>query len=306
MKNKKTKNERGSITIFVLTGMMFMLIVLMTAYAGINNKLQAQNKKIETIKLQYEGNDIEQEYKEAKERIKTTISKETSYVGCYADIDNDGTADGIIYADLAMGNTGSGQWYNSEGTYTIPKEKEGLKEYYVKDENYTSEKSGNTTAKLIAPIEGSSGTKERFYVMALEDFNGGTTYNWYNAASGKMSDYSSTTSGDFGKGKANTTTMISKWNNNEYGKQNQFDDMWGVIQDEVNKGWFVPSRAEWSAFGGELEITEDNCENFGLSVWYWSSSQYDTDAVWCMDISFSEVTFTDTSSDMVVRLSTTF
>lgn len=81
MKNKKTKNERGSITIFVLTGMVFMLIVLMTAYAGINNKLQAQNKKIETIKLQYEGNDIEQEYKEAKEREEKSIVNASDIAG---------------------------------------------------------------------------------------------------------------------------------------------------------------------------------------------------------------------------------
>ena len=283
MKNKKTKNERGSITIFVLTGMMFMLIVLMTAYAGINNKLQAQNKKIETIKLQYEGNDIEQEYKEAKERIKKPISKETPYVGCYADIDDDGTADGVIYADLAVGNTGSGKWYDSDGIYTIPKETEGLKDYYVKDEDYTSEKFGNTTAKLIAPIEGSSGTKERFYVMALEDFNKGTFYDWYNAAKDQMSDYSSTTSVNFGKGKANTETMISKWNAKAYGDQDKCSshkDMWGQIQEKVNKGWFVPSRAEWAAFAGELGITSSNYEDLGLSHYYWSSSQNGTSSAW--------------------------
>ena len=296
MKNKKTKNERGSITIFVLTGMMFMLIVLMTAYAGINNKLQAQNKKIETIKLQYEGNDIEQEYKEAKERVKIPISKETPYVGCYADIDNDGTADGIIYADLAIGNTGSGQWGISNGTntYTIPKETEGLKDYYVKNENYTSEKFGNTTAKLIAPIEGSSGTEERFYVMALTDIDGkqnGTYYDWYNAAYGKMSDYLSTTSVDFGKGKTNTETMILKWKNKEYGEQNQCSDhkdIWGQMQTEVQKGWFVASRLEWLAFAGELGISKDSSseiyyKNLGLSSYYWSSSQGSARSAWDAD-----------------------
>ncbi len=38
------------------------------------------------------------------------ISNSTSYVGYYADIDGDGTVDGIIYADLAIG--GSGRWNN--------------------------------------------------------------------------------------------------------------------------------------------------------------------------------------------------
>ena len=243
---------------------------------------------------------------------KIPISKETSYVGCYADIDDDGTVDGIIYADLAIGNTGSGQWGNSNGTYTIPKETEGLKDYYVKDENYTSEKFGNTTAKLIATIEGNSGTKERFYVMALTDIDGkqnGTYYDWYNAAYGKMSDYSSTTSGDFGKGKANTTTMISKWNNEEYGEQNKclsHEDMWGVIQDEVNKGWFVPSRAEWSAFVGELGITSSNRGNLGLSKYYRSSSQGNTIDAWTVRFDYGYMLRNGVNENYYVRLSATF
>ena len=58
-----------------------------------------------------------------------------SYVGNYADIDNDGTIDGVIFADLAVG--GSGQWGNNRyGTYTIPKA-DNLKSYYIKSENYT-------------------------------------------------------------------------------------------------------------------------------------------------------------------------
>ena len=49
------------------------------------------------------------------------ISKTESYIGYYADVDDDGTIDGVIYADQAVG--GSGQWgnSNSNGKYTIPK-----------------------------------------------------------------------------------------------------------------------------------------------------------------------------------------
>ena len=256
------------------------------------------------------------------EKAKTSISKETSYVGCYADIDDDGTVDGIIYADLAIGNTGSGEWFDSDGAYTIPKETGGLKDYYVKNENYTSEKFGNTTAKLIAPIEGSSGTKERFYVMALEDINTGTSYDWYNAAynykdsngNTGMTDYEDTTSVDFGKGKANTTTMISKWNNKEYGEQNQcssHEDMWGVIQSEVNKGWFVASRAEWSAFAGELGISKDRLNikyyiNLGLAPRYWSSSQRSTIGAWAVYFTSGHISSNYVNYFNYVRLSTTF
>ena len=43
-------------------------------------------------------------------RVGTIISKTEAYVGYYADVDADGTVDGIIYADLAIGNTGDGEW----------------------------------------------------------------------------------------------------------------------------------------------------------------------------------------------------
>ena len=49
--------------------------------------------------------------------------------------------------------------------------------------------------------------------------------------------------------------------------------MWGLIKTEVSKGWFVPSRGEWAAFGGELGINKTNYEDKGLSIGYWSSSQ---------------------------------
>ena len=48
--------------------------------------------------------------------------------------------------------------------------------------------------------------------------------------------------------------------------------MWGLIQNEVEKGWFVPSSEEWAAFGGELGITDSNYINFRLSDSYWASS----------------------------------
>ena len=58
-----------------------------------------------------------------KDKAGKTTEKSTqvtpSYIGCYADVDGNGSVDGIIYADLAIG--GSGQWGNRDGAYTIPK-----------------------------------------------------------------------------------------------------------------------------------------------------------------------------------------
>ena len=236
------------------------------------------------------------------------ISKNTSYVGYYADIDADGTVDGVIYADLAVGNQGSGQWNSSDGKYTIPTVTEGLKDYYISQTNYKVNE-GFGTKDVITP----TGTgKDRFYIMALTDIDGkrnGTYYAWYNAAFGKMSDYATTTSGDFGKGKSNTTTMISKWNATAYGAQNNgsnHKDMWGQIQEEVKNGWFVPSRAEWSAFGGELEITSSNYGNFGLSDYYWSSSQDNAYGAWYARFDGGYMSGNGANGGNYVRLSATF
>lgn len=238
----------------------------------------------------------------------------------YADFEGDGVADGIIFADLKVGNRGDGNWGDSWGDYTIPTE-EGLKEYYVVNESYTEAKFGGLTGELIAPAEGTSG-KDRFYVMALEDFNPGTGYCWYDAANGNLdSQYNvSSTANDFAvagaepTGKTNTERMIASWNSSEYGAQNDngtYEDMWGAIQDEVADGWFVPSKSEWSAFGGEVlelnNITSSNYDDYGLSSWCWSSSQRNTDSAYCANFVHGYIgTNGYVNNDSSVRLATTF
>ena len=171
-----------------------------------------------------------------------------SYVGYYADVDGDGTVDGIIFADLLHGKTG--QWGNSNGTYTIPTiESTKVKSYKISQEDYTDQLGG--TSKILTPAgEG----EYRFYVMALTDI--GTSE--YKLAS-SMSDTITT----FGSGKTNTQTLIGQDLDSSLKEQ---------IQPKVNKGWFIPSKEEWSAFGEELGITKSNYSAKGLSNWYWSSS----------------------------------
>ena len=48
------KNERGSVTLFVLISMLFFLIIVVTAYVSASNKLQGQNEEIAQIKASYE------------------------------------------------------------------------------------------------------------------------------------------------------------------------------------------------------------------------------------------------------------
>ena len=288
------KSEKGAITVFVLATMLFLVTVLFLSYMGMSNKVINTEKQVNKIQEEYSSKDeskFDEEYEKAANTTKNYVGTTKSYVGYYADIDADGTVDGVIYADLAKGDNVDKKWNNnSNSNYTIPTVTEGLKDYYISKTNYKANE-GFGTKDVISP----TGTgKDRFYIMALTDID--AYYDWYYAAYDKMSDYATTTSGDFGKGKSNTTTMIAKWNAKAYGDQDKcpdgHKDMWGQIQEKVNNGWFVPSRAEWSAFGGELGISDDSSsekyfEKFGLSGPYWSSSQYDAFSAWyvagCMD-----------------------
>lgn len=244
------------------------------------------------------------------------IPTSESYVGYYADIDGDKNIDGIIYADLAVG--GSGTWNSdSWSSYEYAKVAEGLKSYSISSENGTG--FGNWEKPIITAKEGTTG-KDRFYVMALEDFNPGTSYCWYNAAYGKLDNLVGNTTNDFGQGKTNTTTMIDKWNSSGYGPQDAhgtYKDMWGVIQKADSAGktwdlskWFVPSKAEWAAFGDmtytKIGLPTSNYGNYGLKSYYWSSAQNNTRTAWDASFIRGRVHYGYVNYDGSVRLSATF
>ena len=208
-----------------------------------------------------------------------------SYVGYYADVDGDGTVDGIIFADLLHGK--SGQWgdYYDYGTYTIPTiESTKVKSYKISQEDYTNQLGG--TSKILTP---SGDGNDRFYVMALTDI-ATDGYTFGCSLSG--------TTTTFGSGKTNTQTLIGKADLNSSLKEQ--------IQPKVNKGWFIPSKEELSAFGEELGITKSNYSAKGLNSWYWSSSQNDSnpDNAWIANFKYGYMI--RNYSDYYVRLATTF
>ena len=163
------------------------------------------------------------------------------------------------------------------------------------------------TNKTITP-DGSGA--DRFYVMSLSDLNVGgySTYCWYNSASSTgMSDYATYASTTFGSGKKNTEDMITKWNASGYGATNN-QDLWKHIQDVAGTGkrWFVPSKAEWSAFGGELGITQNNYSSKGLNSRYWSSSQNNTNNAWYANFNNGNMNNNNVNNNNYVHLSTSF
>ena len=51
---RKMRNEKGSITIFVIVTMLFMLIALLLLYARVGNKKNAEERHVKEIEKQYE------------------------------------------------------------------------------------------------------------------------------------------------------------------------------------------------------------------------------------------------------------
>ena len=229
--------------------------------------------------------------------IYKTISPTESQVGKYIDINGDGIPEGVIFADLAVG--GEGQWGNFKEKYKIPTIEDGLKDYIVIGE-YNDQINGKQ--EVLAPILDGI---DRFYIMALNDV-GKDEHYWYNKATFKgMIDYEETTLETFGSGKQNTLNMIKKWNKEDYGAQDS-DDMWSLIQEQVNDGWFILSVDEWAAFAGQLGITKSNYSSKGLSGWYWSSSQYGTNSAFSIYLNNGYVDDYGVNGTHCVRLAATF
>ena len=252
------------------------------------------------------------------------ISETEAYIGCYADVDGNGSVDGVIFADLAVAK--SGQWNGDSWSGYSYEAGTNLKQYTISGE-YGTDGEGFGKNSVIAPIKG-SGENDRFYVMALEDIpkpensdkyteDDEAYYCWYDATYGKLEGpFPATGDNDFGAGRENTEKVNAKWNdpNLPWGAHNDnanYDDMWSVIQDEIEAGWFVPSKSEWSAFGDAFDISSSSSDptyyvNYGLSGWYWSSSQHTTYNAYRAFFSSGYIGSGGVDSNFYVRLATTF
>lgn len=149
--------------------------------------------------------------------------------------------------------------------------------------------------------------------MALNNIDSSTHHWYYNAFDNLDSSYNvSTTANDFAEagaeptGRINTERMIASWNSSQYGEQIS-NDMWGLIQDEVSDGWFVPSKSEWAAFAKAFDITSSNYSSkYGLSGTYWSSSQGTTNYAYNATFGHGNISSYNVGSNGCVRLATTF
>lgn len=69
MRKNKIKEEKGSITLFTLTSMIFFLIILVGIYASTSLKIQSQEKEIQKIQSTYNQVNINDIYEKSYEKI---------------------------------------------------------------------------------------------------------------------------------------------------------------------------------------------------------------------------------------------
>ncbi len=220
--------------------------------------------------------------------VAEAISEDKSYIGYYADLDGDGNADGIIYADLAVGSEGDQSWNNKVNTkFQYSKITNGLNKYVLEEKD--GEGFGEYEKEMIKVADSSNTGADRFYVMALDDVDE-NTHTWYKNGYGKLNKNNESVGGsvnDFGKGKEKTTYWMTSGASRYGGIEG--NDVWKVIEGKLttkDKTWFVPSKAEWSAFGymcyntEGIKMSTENYGKFGLKDCYWSSSLDDSAIAW--------------------------
>lgn len=187
-------------------------------------------------------------YRPVFKQISGEASSNVNYVGCYADIDYDGWVDGVIYADMKFAS--SGKW-NDDSNATFSYSAIGsTNTYYISKYKH----NGRFGEKNVI-IPKTTNSNDRFYVMALTDVKNKNSL-FYKTADGNANFKSlgvESSENDFGEGRRKTRNLIAAWNGKTYGNQTTggtWEDMWNFseVQACSNNKWFVPSRAEWSAY----------------------------------------------------------
>lgn len=316
------------ITIIILLILAGITIRMATSGTGVfgraKNAVNNYRMAVTNENATLEGHDSQIDTATSDFVDKVSISNADSFVGYYADFEGDGTVDGVIFADMAKGNTKSGIWnlatgdyYAKWGKYDITK-KNDLNEYYISNESFTG-KFGTHPVVSLKGKKSNNHDKDRFYVMALKDVDGSDTstktyYRWYMNAN-NISDFNTQTSESFGSGRQNTINMLAKWNKGAeggYGAKNENEDMWAMVQNKVNEGWFVASRSEMAAFAAELEILNDRNDtehgylSLGLDSGYWTSSLDGISSAYVAYIDTGYMSDRGTNKSYHVRLTNTF
>ena len=240
-----------------------------------------------------------------------------SYVGCYI---KKGSEYAIIYADLVAQAGTKLTWRQSWQNYTIPtlseSQKAEYKTYFVRETMQKDPFGHFPDGKLIVEDLESTGTKDRFLAMALEDLPADKYYFYYNSG-WRMNDYSTNTLNGIGKGRQNTLNMIAKWDAAEYGNRLEsgtYYDVWKDVKPKTSKEageWFLPNYEEMLVFAITFNFGNKNNPNVYLDLGlnkedYMCSKQSDEGSHRYLDLKDGNVGISTYSIKQGARLSTSF
>ena len=263
MKREKKVYSKGdrAITLIALIVTIIVLLILagVTINLAVNNQGIFNKAKTATRAYKNATEDERTGLDEADKEIAKYMpgGTATNYTGYYADVNDDGIVDGVIFIDLAYG--ASGKWGDGNGKYSYSAVTSGLSSYKISTK--TSSYSGKFGTKSVIAPNGTSGSP-RFYVMALSDFDT-STHTWSDACS------------------KNQTVGSVKFR--------------------------LPSKMEWAAFGGQFGITtSEYSSKYGLSNWYWSSTERDSSIAWIARFTNGYMGSNFETGDGYVRLCATF
>lgn len=257
-----------------------------TTVSGFNGYYQATSQGIYTLKVSGTNSEATRNKTQKIEVANLSVLPGSTILKANAPAI---TATGLIYADL------DGDTSTAEGLVVAASDGSAVTASTTMPDEYTmSDYAGESKTASGKIITTTTSEGSNFYVLALADYDANYHY-WYKNAYGNMSDYSKFTSTEIGQGKTNTSKMIDRVKNpSNYtvsyrdpitAKDSTYTygpDMWYLIKDETD--WFVPSKDEWKAILNNLtnnfSLNTSNYPNYGLSSWYWSSSQGGSDNAW--------------------------
>ena len=283
MSKKKLKaeiREKGiTLVALVITIIVLLILAGITINSVIGSKgilnnakkaTNAYNKSAteENEVLDYYANEIEKASTGKGSSESTTLPAPTStnYTGYYADVDDNGSVDGVIFVDLAKGasgnwNPGNNSWAasNNTGVYSYSAVTSGLRSYKISTK--ISSYSGKFGTKPVIAPNGESGNS-RFYVMALSDYDT-STHPW------SVARYKTQTVGSV------TFRLPSK-------------EEWAAFGGQLGIN------------------TSNYSSSYGLIYWYWSSTEYDSSSAWNVYFGSGYVNFDSKTYGGYVRLCATF
>ena len=283
-----------------------------TTVSGFNGYYQATSQGIYTLKVSGTNSEATRNKTQKIEVANLSVLPGSTILKANAPAI---TATGLIYADL------DGDTSTAEGLVVAASDGSAVTASTTMPDEYTmSDYAGESKTASGKIITTTTSGGSNFYVLALADYDANYHY-WYKNAYENMSDYSTFTSTAIGQGKTNTSKMIDRVKNPSnytvsYGdpitaKDSTYTygpDMWYLIKDETD--WFVPSKDEWKAILNNLtnnfSLNTSNYSNYGLSSWYWSSSQNGSHNAWSVGFNYGNMGDYNVDFSNSVRLCATF